>query len=697
MVKKAWIALFFVLLVAPLHAQKQAFSLPDLYRVKYVSSPRISPDGSTIAFTVTEYDFQKSESQSHLWVMASDGSNSRQMSTGDLSVSRPRWNPDGKSLMFVATDSVTDASQAFQLDIAGGDIHQLTDFSMGISAPDWSEDGSHLVFTSRVFPEAGANSEMNEQIQDDMDDGPVQAHLADSLFYRHWDFWKDGKRRHTFALNLGTEQLTDLTPGNWESPRFDLGGSDGYDISPDGSEVVYVSNHDKNPQSSTNGDLWIVPVSGGESVNITADNPAFDGNPKYSPNGRYIAYLTQNAPGYESDLFNLAVYDRKSQKRRILTGDFNNWVSDFEWSPDSKELYFTAPYQGHYPIYRVTLQSDQVTTLVPDVYTRGFQPGPDGKTLYFASTALDQPTEIFSVRSNGKRMSQLTDINQALLNAVDFRPVETTWVTSTDGSKIQVFVVKPHNFDPTKKYPLIFNVHGGPQGMFGDSFRGDYQMYPGSGYVVAFSNPHGSTGYGQPFTAEISGDWGGQVFRDLMAVTDYLQSLPYVDSNRMGAMGWSYGGYMMDWFEGHTTRFKALASMMGVYDLDSMFGATEELWFPEWDLQGKPWTSDLYQKWSPSSYVEHFQTPCLVITGEKDFRVPYTQSLQFFTALQVRGVPSRLIVFENDGHWPSFLKSMPLYYNAHLEWFHKYLGGKPAPFSTRDMWRNQILNWGNDK
>jgi len=241
---------------------------------------------------------------------------------------------------------------------------------------------------------------------------------------------------------------------------------------------------------------------------------------------------------------------------------------------------------------------------------------------------------------------------------------------------------------------LIFNVHGGPQSMFGNSFRGDYQVYPGSGYVVAFSNPHGSIGYGQDFTAEISGDWGGQVFKDLMAVADHLEQLPYVDKDRMGAMGWSYGGYMMDWFEGHTTRFKAIASMMGVYDLTSMYGATEELWFPEWDLKGKPWTSDLYTKWSPSSYVKNFQTPCLVITGMKDFRVPYTQSLQFFTDLQEMNVPSRLIVFENDGHWPDFLKSMPLYYDAHLDWFHQYLGGDPAPYDVKALWRNQILNWG---
>jgi dipeptidyl aminopeptidase/acylaminoacyl peptidase len=251
-----------------------------------------------------------------------------------------------------------------------------------------------------------------------------------------------------------------------------------------------------------------------------------------------------------------------------------------------------------------------------------------------------------------------------------------------------VFIVKPHNFDPNKKYPLILNVHGGPQMQWMDSFRGDWQIYPGSGYVLAFPNPHGSTGYGQEYTAEISTDWGGLVFDDLMKVTDSLETLPYVDKDRMGAMGWSYGGYMMNWFQAKTKRFKCLASMMGLFDLTSMWGATEELWFPNWDLKGQPWNSDLYSKWSPSNYVKDFATPALIITGEKDYRVSYTQSLEYFSTLQTLGIDSRLIIFKNDGHWPSNVKSMPLYYDAHLDWFHKYLGGDPAPYDVNEMVKN---------
>jgi dipeptidyl aminopeptidase/acylaminoacyl peptidase len=270
------------------------------------------------------------------------------------------------------------------------------------------------------------------------------------------------------------------------------------------------------------------------------------------------------------------------------------------------------------------------------------------------------------------------------------------WVEGTAGIKVQVFIVKPHSFDPAKKYPLILNVHGGPQMQWADAFRGDWQVYPGAGYVVAFANPHGSTGYGQDFTAEISGDWGGRVFEDLMKVTDALGKLPYVDGERMGAMGWSFGGYMMDWFEGHTQRFKAIASMMGLFDLKAFYGATEELWFPEWELKGQPWNSRLYEKWSPDNSVENFKTPCLIISGERDYRIPYTQSLAFFTALQKRNVPSRLIIYSNAGHWPSWYE-MSLYYVAHLEWFHRYLGGGAPPWSAEQFLRNAVFDTATGK
>ena len=309
------------------------------------------------------------------------------------------------------------------------------------------------------------------------------------------------------------------------------------------------------------------------------------------------------------------------------------------------------------------------------------------------ASSLQKPGEIYKMNMADQQESELSAYNKKMEETVDIRHGKNMWVMGADSKKVEFFVVTPNNFDPHKKYPMIINVHGGPQMQWMDSFRGDWQVYPGAGYVLAFPNPHGSTGDGQAYTAEISGDWGGANFEDDMKVTDALAKLPYVDSTRMGAMGWSFGGYMMDWFQGHTKRFKCLAAMMGVYDLRSMWGGTEELWFPTHELKGQPWNSKQYEKFSPSYYAKNFSTPTLVLTGQKDFRVPYTQSIQYFTTLQTLGVPSRLIIFKNDGHWPNMVKSMPLYYDAHLDWFHKYLGGAPAPYDVHKMAENQAYKY----
>ena len=679
-----------IFLVAALIAgEKAPFSIDALYKVKSVSSPAISPDGKRIAFRVTTFYLKEGKSNADIYVMNLDGRNLRRMTTSEDADFAPVWSPDGKYLYFISTRSGD--SQVWRIPVDGGEAEQLTDFPMGVEDFVLAPNGKWLAFSTKVFPECGADGDCNDALQTDMEEGTVQAHLADRLFYRHWNFWKDGKRTHTLLFDIEKKTYTDLTPGDYDAPSFSLGGMRGFTFAPDAREMCYVSNHDSNEWETTNKDLWLVPTSGGEARNITDENEAYDGEPLYSPNGRYIAYKMQKIPTYESDRFRLAIYDRKTGKKTVLTEDFDYWVDDFAWAPNSRYIYFTAEVKGHIPLYRVDIRSKKIRKILDVKTIDAFDISPDGKWVVFSRRSVGEPQEIWRATTSGKRLQRLTFFNKALEDSVDIRPAEEMWIPSPTGRKIHTFIVKPHNFDPNKKYPLILNVHGGPQGMWADAFRGDWQVYPGAGYIVAFPNPHGSTGYGQDFTAEISGDWGGKVYQDVMAVADSLAKLPYVDENRMGAMGWSYGGYMMMWLEGHTTRFKAIAAMMGVYDLPAMYGATEELWFPQWDLKGTPWTSDLYQKWSPHNYAANFKTPCLVITGELDFRVPYTQSLEFFTALQKLGVPSRLIVFKYDGHWPSYIRSMPVYYNAHLEWFHKYLGGDPAPYDTKEMIRNRAF------
>ncbi|MGI6232255.1 MAG: S9 family peptidase, partial [Prevotella sp.] len=515
---------------------------------------------------------------------------------------------------------------------------------------------------------------------------PLQAHIADKLLYRHWTTYTDGHYWHIIVYDTQSKKYTDVTPGEFHSPVFSPSGPSGFVFSPDSKELCFLSNHDEHPEASTNCDLWTVPVGGGEARCLTAENKAWDGSPQYSPDGRYIAYRFQRTPSYESDRFILALIDRKTGKKTVLTENFDNWVDDFKWSADSKEIYFLGEVRGYEPLYTVNIKNGKIKNLIAHKAIGSFES--DGKGgFYYTYSTTGKPSALYHADRKG-RETQVTHLNDALEREVDIRPSEQMWVVGADGDSVEVFVVKPHNFDPAKKYPLIINVHGGPQMQWMDSFRGDWQVYPGAGYVVAYPNPHGSTGYGQAFCRAISGSWGGRPYEDVMKVTDMLEKLPYVDASRMGAMGWSYGGYFMNWLQGQTKRFKCLASMMGLYELPSMWGATEELWFPNFDLEGQPWNSELYKKWSPSSYVKNFATPTLIITGERDYRVSYTQSLQYFSVLQTLNIPSRLIVFKNDGHWPSNLRSMPLYYNAHLEWFHKYLGGDPAPWDSEEMVRN---------
>ena len=675
------------------NAQKRAFTIEDLYKVKGISSVSLSPDGKTICYTSSSSDLKNQKAASDIFIMNTDGSHVKALTEDGMSSSAV-WSKDGKSIYF--TNYEKGVAQVYRMDLTTCKREQVTNYGLGIDTPVISPDERYIAFTADVYPDLGADAKANKARMKKKAKGPVQAHLADKLLYRHWTTYTDGRCQHLILFDTQKKTYTDLTPGNY-TLIFSTGGGVIYNFSPDSKEICFVSNHDEHQEASTNADLWTVSVEGGEPVCLTAENKAWDGNPTYSPDGKYIAYRLQQVPGYESDRFRLAIYDRAAKKSTVLTENFDNWVDGYKWSPDSKIIYFLGEVQGAQPLYKLDIAKKTISPVIAGKAISEFDFDSKGMVYYTYSTT-GKPSALYRQQmkkwnatpvASGKEQ-QITFLNQKLEDEVDIRPSESIWVDGAAGDKVQVFIVKPHDFDPAKKYPLIINVHGGPQMQWMNSFRGDWQVYPGAGYVVAYPNPHGSTGYGQAFTRAISGDWGGKVFEDIMKVTDKLATLEYVDSARIGAMGWSYGGYMMNWLQGHTKRYKCLASMMGVYDLRSMWGSTEEVWFPNFELQGQPYNSDLYEKWSPSSYIKNFATPTLVMTGELDYRVPYTQSLQYFTALQTLNIPSRLIVLKYDGHWPSNLKSMPLYYNAHLDWFHRYLGGAPTPWDTEKMINNEI-------
>jgi dipeptidyl aminopeptidase/acylaminoacyl peptidase len=686
-------------------AEPRAATIADLYRVKGVAEPALAPDGRSVAFAMTTTDLPAIKRQTNIWRVDADGKNARALTVTDKRDSSPVFSPDGTVLAFLSTRAGD--PQVFFLPTGGGEAEKKTDVPGGVGAFRFTPDGRRLVLAAEVWPECGADDACNRKKDEAMENGKMKAHVADHLLFRHWDAWEDGKRTHLLIQDLASAKAPrrDLTPGDFDSPAFTVGGGADFDVSPDGKELVFTSNRDPQPATSTNSDLWVVPIDGAPEAlaaprNVTAANRAFDGSPLYSPDGRSIGYKMQRVPGYESDRSVLSVYDRASGTSRVVTETLDAWVNAFRFSPDGKRILFTADVKGRTPLHSLDIASGTITVVSSVGLVDAFEVSPDGAWALVARRQMHRPTELHRVALSGPGIgaeSPLTRQNQDLLDEVDFRPMEEVFVDSPSGRKVQVLLVKPHGFDPARKYPAIVNVHGGPQMQWADAFRGDAQVYPGAGYVVAFPNPHGSTGWGQDVTAAISRDWDGKVMQDVAAVSDWLAAQPWVDKDRMGAMGWSWGGYAMMWLEGHTDRYKAIASMMGVYDLRSMYSSTEELWFPEWDLGGTPWQNpEGYRKQSPSSYVTQFKTPTLVVTGEKDFRVPYTQSLSFFTDLQRRGVPSRLVVFQDSGHWPGWY-DMVLYYAAHLDWFHAYLGGEPSPWDPKALAQNAVFGGKDEK
>ena len=676
--------------------EKRGFEIADYYRTAFVSGPVVSPDGTRVAVSVSRYEIEKGENWSEIWMVSAHGSWTRQMTHGRHHDDSPVFSPDGKNLVFVS-DRSDDGQQLFTMPVDGGEPRQLTDFPMAVSAPVWSPDGRWIAVTSKVYPECGADADCNATIKEAADGGPLEAFMVDELLYRHWNEWRRGKYPHVLLVAAASgEVIRDLTPGPWDSPTFSLGGGPGYAFSPASDELCFVSNRESFPAASTNSDLWVVPLEDGAAAssprNITSENTGWDGSPHYSPDGSIIAYLSQETPDFEADLFRIAVYDRRGGAVRYLTDrdGFDDWAGAMAWHPNGEELFFQADHKGRTPLFKISLTNGKIAPVHTDGAISGWQLTEDAEAIVYTRSKVGSPSEVFRVPATGGEALQVTRFNAELEGEVDIRPAEELWVRGAGDYDVQVFLVKPHGFDPTKKYPLILNVHGGPQQQWLDRYRGDWQVYPGKGYIVALPNPTGSNGFGQDFVDAISCDWGGRVFRDLMKVTDALAEIPYVDPERMGSMGWSFGGYMTMWFEGHTDRFAASASMMGVYDLRSMHGATEELWFPQYDLCGRPWDSEHYERWSPSNFVKNYATPCLVVTGERDYRVPYTQSLHFFTDLQVMKVPSRLVVLPQAGHWPGWYE-MAFYYLVHLDWFHQWLGGEPPPWEVTRFLRNQVF------
>lgn len=655
------------------------FRFDELAQVKRLGAFDLSPDGRWVVYAIGTPIVAENRTASALWLAPAAGGAPRPLTTGDKRDSDPAFSPDGRRVAFLSNRD--GSSQVWTLGLEGGEPVKSTSFPTGVNGFRWSPDGGSFLITSDVFPDCTDVDCLDRRVKTRAK-SPTKARIAERLLFRHWDSWKEGLRTHVWKIPVSGGAPVDLTPGDRDVPPFSVGGDLDFDVSPDGKDFVFAMNPDRVEAVSTNSDVWIVPFSGGTPRNLTAANRAFDGSPKFSPDGKWIAYRAQSRPGNEADRFRLVVVERASGTTRELTPRFDAWVEDYEWAPDSRSIYFLTHLRGRGAIRRVALAGGDPVEIWRGGTPAKLEVSRDGSQIFFTASSLSRPAEIFEISTRapaGKPgvARALVRVNEPLLAETELGAVSERFTKSADGRDLHAWLVTPPGFDPSKKYPAVVLIHGGPQSAWNDawSYRWNPQVFAAHGYVVYAPNPRGSVGFGQEFVDQISRDWGGRVYDDLMKQTDDLESLPYVDRARIGAAGASYGGYMVAWILGHTDRYKTLVCHDGIIDTRSMALETEELWFPTWDFGGWPWDSELYEKWNPLRFVDKFQTPTLVVTSEKDYRVPFGQGLQLFTALQARNVPSKLLAFPDEGHWVLKPGNSRVWHAVVMDWLATYLGG----------------------
>ncbi len=667
--------------------KKHSFTFEEMMALKRVAEPVPAPDGKWVVFAAEDVDLAANTKKSHLWVVPAAGGTARRLNQSPNEEERPRFSPDGKHLIF--TSKASDPAQVWLCDFdsttgaLGDKPHQVSAISTGADNAIWSPDGKNIVFVSSVYADARDDAE-NKARDEELAKSKVKAKIFTRLFYRHWNAYTDFKRRHLFVISAEADAgqpsgatARDLTPGDHDVPPFHLGGQDMYAISPDGRELAYTSNVDEVEAASTNNEIFVVPMAGGTPKKIST-SPGSDSTPLYSPDGKMIAWKSMARAGYEADRSRLFIYDLESGQNGDATKEFDRSVGSFAWARDSRAIFFTAEDHGNSPIWGLPLEATQPIEIAPQIHADDLTVSRDGATLFFSRMSISAPNEIgrLDLRAwqNGASATPaaVTDMNEARLSQIEMQPLESFTFKGADNDEVQGFLIKPPGFDQHIKYPLKFLIHGGPQGAWGNSwsYRWNAELFAANGYVVVMINFHGSTGYGQKFTESISGDWGGKPFIDLMKGLDYVEkTCPFIDKNREAALGASYGGYMANWILGHTDRFKCIVSHDGMFNAETAYGTTEELWFNEWEFKGPPWTQrELYRKWSPQEYAKNFKTPTLVIHGQLDYRLDVSQGFDLFTTLQRLKVPSKMLYFPDEGHWVLKPQNSQLWYKTVNDW-----------------------------
>ncbi len=657
-------------------AAGRAMTIEDLLAVVRVGDPQISPDGQTVVYTRTTTDLKTGRRNSDIWMIRGDGSAPQAAIATEKNESAPRIFPTlPRRLAFISNREGVPQVYLAQEETRG-DPRRLTSVPLGVQTPlVISADGSKIAYVSDVYPEC-PDLECTKKTAEEAEKNPVKAYRLTRLLFRHWAEWRHNIRHHVFVTDVESGKTVDVTPGDFDSPPY-FQEDAGIAFSPDGAEVAFVSNREGRDREAwtTNNDVWTVPATGGQAKKLTS-NPAADVSPVYSTDGKTIYVRAQRRAGFESDRWYLDAYDRATGAKKTLFTAPDLSAESLTLSADGKTIYVSGQQEGREHLFAVPAAGGTPKRLLEGGAISSAVEG--GGVLAYVKSTLTAPAEIYRASADGSRVRALTRENEPLFKDVQFPQPESLTAVGAGGAKIQYWLIKPPDFDASKKYPVVFLIHGGPQGAWLDSWshRWNPSLWAAQGWVVAAPNPRGSTGFGQRFVDEISGDWGGKVMTDLDGVFDAVAKMPFTDSTRMGIAGASYGGYAVNWIVGHTTRFKAAVSHDGVWNLESMMMATEELWFPEWEFGGRPWDAKAraqFAKWSPHVFADKIRTPTLIITNELDYRVPVDQGLQMFTALRRNGVEAEALVFPDEGHWVLKALNSKAWHEAVFGWMKKYL------------------------
>jgi len=678
-----WLLACSCVLFAPLAgaAGGAPFTVEDLLQLKRISDPQVSPDGHWLAFVQRETDMAANKGHTSLWLLNlhAAGANPARVTDAGGSDSSPRWAPDSRTLYFLSARS--GSSQVWRLQLLTAEAHRISDIPLDVGSLRVSPRGDRLALSLEVFPDC-ADLPCTRQRLDARSKDKASGRIYDRIFVRHWDTWSNGTRSHLFIAPLGADgslgAALDVSRGfDADIPGKPFGGDEDYAFSPDGRKLVFAARIAGHSEPwSTNFDLYQVSTDGsGAAVNLTADNPAADAQPVFLANGD-LAWLAQDHPGFESDRFHVMLKDARSGAVRAVTGGWDRSVARLGATADGKALVASADEHGQKLLFRIDPRSGVPTPLTASGSVDAFSVARGQVIIERAD--LGAPADLYAVPLGGGAARRLTDVNREVLAAHPTTEYEQFSFKGWHDESVSGYVVKPYGFDPAKRFPVAFVVHGGPQVSMQNlwTYRWNAQTFAGGGYAVVMIDFHGSPGYGQAFTDSISRDWGGKPLEDLQkGLAAALQKYPWLDGEHVCALGASYGGFMMNWIEGNwPDRFRCIVNHDGLFDQRAMYYTTEELWFPEWEF-GTPYYQNpqSYELFNPVDFVSKWRTPMLVIHGEQDFRIPYAEGLGAFTALQRRGIESKLLIFPDENHWVLQPANSELWYHTVLGWLDAHL------------------------